>query len=99
MMQIYKKQLIDSFSKQIKRDFIAFCQRQELPKTTDTFLDFLIDKELIGKVAIRKYTVNNDFKKLSESSDKTKTQIVKRLGEKYHLSERTVWNTIKAGQL
>ena len=95
-MQIYRKNLIDSFSRQIKEDYYNFCDRQELKKGDDTLLDFLLSKNLVGEVAVRRYIINKDFNKLIEiKRDKTKTEIVRLLSERYQLSERSVWNIIK----
>ncbi len=94
-MQIYRKQLVDIFTKVVLKNYSEHCLRHGIPENNHTFLNFLFTKNLLREVAVRHFTISTEFKKTYDKSKSTKTQTVRLLADKYNMTERAVWNIIK----
>lgn len=95
MPTIHSKQLLDHFSERLSAEYADYCKRHQIPAGTTDFITFLIDKSLLGTSTIRRFTIRKEFEELYPINQYHKTKTVKKLADKFHLSERAVWSIIK----
>ena len=89
------KRLLDKFQGQLKYSWDEYRERHGLEDSRDALITYLIDFQLIKQSTIRKFTIQKEFKNLYSLRDMNKTEIVKKLSDKYNLSSRSIWNLIK----
>ncbi|KAA3632654.1 MAG: hypothetical protein DWQ02_14400 [Bacteroidetes bacterium] len=58
----------------------------------------MIDQELIGQVAIKRYTVIQEFKEAYPLHNYHKTNTVTTLSDKFNIPSRTIWGILKYGE-
>ena len=90
-----RKYLLDKFQEHLRAAYEAYCARHELESTNEQFITFLIDQELISPTHLQRYTVIQEFEKLKSEQQYPKTHAVDTLANRFHLSERTVWNLLR----
>ena len=91
---MHRKQLIEEFCSAIKGDFNAYCEQFERENNRDHFITFLIDYELISSKKIKDYTIIKTFD-ATNSADKSKTQVVRELAQRFNLSTRSLWSILQ----
>lgn len=90
-----KKHIFDDFQKYLVTDFQNYCQRHEYKISHDRFVTFLIDKGLIPESAVCRYTVQREFERITAAQKAQKTKTVLKIHDKYHISEKTIWNVLR----
>ena len=86
-----RKLIQDKFQEYLGYDYKDFCKRHEIIPSTENFITFLIDQNLIPSVSIKRYTVIKEFENLTQKTDSKKTKMVLALSDKFNIPERTVW--------
>lgn len=94
-MEEPRKYILDRFQEHLQTSFDNFCNRHSIEKTHDQFLTFLIDQDLIAPSHLQRYTVLREFEKICAERECPKTQVVDTLADRFHLSERTIYNILK----
>lgn len=90
-----RKRILDAFESHLFQNYTNYCQRQGEQPTTDGMITFLIDNNLIPAVAIKRFTILQEFDKLYPLKENHKTKTVYALSDKFNISERTIWNILK----
>ena len=90
-----KKQLLDTFSEHLQKNFSAHCNTQGLEPNLDTFTTYMVDRGLINNTAIQRYAVLAIFDELHNREPMTKSQLVDILADRFHLSPRSIWNVLR----
>jgi len=85
----------DHFQDLLQQEYSRFCDCQDQEHSLPVFITYLIDRELIPPVRIRQYTIGKEFDRLYDAATGKKSQIVRRLSERYNISERTVWTILR----
>ena len=91
----YPKQLIDQFTNIIDKEYTQYCEQHQIDANHSDFITYLIDKEILQITTMKHFTILEKFKKLYPQMRYHKTNTVKCLASKFHLSERSVWAIIK----
>ena len=94
-MEEPRKYILDRFQDHLQISFAAFCHRHGIEKTDQQFITFLIDQDLISSAHLQRYTVLREFEKICTEQHFPKTQAVDTLANRFHISERTIWNILK----
>lgn len=94
-MEEYRKQLYDVFCERLQENYQEYCKNSELPESLDGLITYMIDHDVVKAVTVRHYSIGEEYLSLSETVLDNKTSKVKRISEKYNLSERTVWAAVK----
>lgn len=95
-MDAFRKFLYDEFCTKTLENYTTYCKENKMSESSSGIITFLIDHELIKPVTVRHYTICQDFTYQYSSSDKSKSEIVRLLSQRYNLSERSVWAVIKS---
>ena len=90
-------QLTDDFKKRLYIDFRNYCHRSQLSLDINLFINFMIDQDVIRAADLRKYLIIRELGEV-RSDGPNKTQTVKRLSQKYHICDRTIWHILKKNQ-
>lgn len=99
MQNEVRKHLLDRFQAQLLEDFDAFCALHGLHTTNAALATFLMDRELLPRKVILAYTVQRETAGLMARTGEgsmNKTQAVSLLAHRFGITERTVWNILKA---
>lgn len=94
-MEVNRKLLLDTFQDYLLDSYQSYCETQQLPMTTKGFLIYLIDRDLIPFVKIKRFTLLKVFDEELVNCNHHKTNTVKRLALRFNISERGVWNVLK----
>lgn len=89
------KQMLDQFQDLTLQAFIETCMDQHQEVNVYNLLTFLIDEQMIAAPNIRRYTIVKEYRRLRHKNVGSKTSIVNKLAERYHLSERAVWSMLQ----
>lgn len=89
-----RKQLVEEFCNAIKIDFNTYCEQFERENSRDHFITYLIDHELIPSKRIKDYTIIRIFDS-TQLGDKSKTQVVRELAQRFNLSTRSLWSILR----
>ena len=89
------KQMLDQFQELTIQEFIDVCMDQHQEVNVHNLLTFLIDEQMIAASNIRRYTIVKEYHRLRQKNVGSKTSIVNKLAERYHLSERAVWSMLQ----
>ena len=73
----------------------SYCEVSKIDANLKNFLLYLIDNDLINESEIRKYTITNEFLEIYQTEAIKKTNIVKRLSEKFRISDRAIWSMLR----
>ena len=93
-MEIYQQQLLRKFRETLQNSWEQHKTTYGVTDTPDTFIEYLIDNQLIKEEIIRRYTIGKEFKeRISEF--KTKSELIALLSKRYNLSTRVIWNYIR----
>lgn len=98
MSNEFRKHLLDKFQVHLLADFNGYCQRHGLEPTNAALVTFMIDRELVPKPELQRFTVQQEVADIlgkSEENDLNKTQAVGIVAHRFNISERTVWNMLK----
>lgn len=95
MKTSYQKQLLDTFSGRLQRNFVTYCKEQGLEATPNELITYLIDREIIQASQIKKYAILEAFDDLKNRDGLTKTQVVTVLANRFNVTERSIWNTLR----
>ena len=93
-----RKYLLDKFQAHLRLEFDSFCKQHGLEGSNEHLATFLIDRDLVQKADIQRYTVLKEFALLYLSDQTNKTQAVSTISHRFNISERTVWNILKHKQ-
>lgn len=94
-MSDYRKYLIDQFENFITDEYRQYCFRHETPETIGGIITFIVDRDLIPNINIKKFTILREFGPVYERNDHHKTNTVEILADRYNLSKRTIWSILK----
>lgn len=89
------KLILDKFIEHLDTDYKMFCDRHYLEPATFSLVTFLIDKNLIPRANIKRYTVLQEFEELIEEKANHKTKTIHALSDKFNIPERTIWGILK----
>ena len=90
-----RKHLLDKFQAHLSVEFESYCTLHGQEQTSHGLITFLIDRDLLQKVAIQQYAVLKEIEQLTEQGAGNKTQVVGIVSHRFNISERTVWNILK----
>jgi len=90
-----RKQILDVFQEKIDEAYTEYCQRHDKYPSTKGLITFLIDKNIIPSVVIKRYAVSREFDEMLPQNDGHKTKTVNRLADRFNIPERTIWSIIK----
>jgi len=90
-----RKYILDRFQEHLRIGYEAYCARHGLQNTSEQFITFLIDQDLISPAHLQRYTVIQEFEKLKSEHQCLKTQAVDTLANRFQLSERTIWSMLR----
>ena len=90
-----RKLVLDKFEEHINAAFKVFCKQHHIQPTTQSLITFLIDKDLIPPVKVKRFTITHEFKELFEKMEIPKSKTVVALSEKFNIPERTIWSILK----
>ena len=83
------------FKQYLLQTFKAKNHEYYCPIKTDTFVDFLLDHQLIDTKNIKRFTILKEFEVQYPLHGFHKTQTVLAIANKYGLSERSIWTVLK----
>jgi len=92
-----KKYILDEFQVHLDLSYKNYCNRHKVEPHIEHFTRYLIDQNLLDTVTIRKYTIIREYNKLRRNSRTAKTENVRLLADRFHISERSVWAVLKRG--
>ena len=91
----YPKQLIDQFTSRIDKEYQTYCKRHQVTASHSDFISYLISRGILDVTTMKHFTILQEFKELYPQMRYHKTNTIKKLADKFHLSERSVWSIIK----
>ena len=89
-----RKRIMDKFQKFLNEEYVTYCDRHELRPTPQAMITFLIDRDMIPPIVIKRYTVLDEFENLYEKQAGKKTKTVHSLADFFNIPERTVWGIL-----
>ena len=89
-----QKYLVDQFVRNTLTAFQQYCFRHTLSPTNENFLTYLYDRELLNENNMRRYIIMEEYDQMHILPTFKKTQAVRKLADKYQLSDRAIWNII-----
>jgi len=97
-MEEYRKSISDSFQKHLTSNYHAFCEKHGFEASTQHFITYLIDQELLSNATIKRYAIIKEFEMLYPKHDYHKSQTIETLADLFNLSSRHIWSLIKYSQ-
>lgn len=97
-METNKKQLLDTFQSHLYQEYLYYCHQQRCAPHITGLITYLIDRDLLSKKVIKSYTIQREFKNLYPTYEHHKTRTVMALADRFNISERSVWSSIKSKQ-
>ncbi|MCB0634176.1 MAG: hypothetical protein R2824_02370 [Saprospiraceae bacterium] len=94
-MSDYRKHLVDQFENFLAEEYQQYCSRHETPESLQGIITYIVDRNLIPEMNIKKYTILKEFGPVYEGNNHHKTSAVEVLADRYNLSKRTIWGIIK----
>ena len=94
-MSNYRKLLNDQFEEHLTQEYRSYCNRQNLEETMSGLVTYIIDRELIPEMNIKRYTILREFDPIYKKNENHKTSAVEILADKFNLSKRTIWSILK----
>jgi len=94
-MKAFNQILVEQFFTRLQQNYEGYCEVSKVDATLKNFLLYLIDNDLINESDIRKYTIVNEFLEVHQREALKKTNIVKRLSQKFHISDRAIWSMLR----
>lgn len=91
----YSKQLVDQFTHIVDLEYNQYCALHQLTPANADFITYLVDRGILSLTTMKHFTILEEFKKLYPEMRYHKTNTVKLLAHKFHLSERSVWAILK----
>lgn len=92
-MKTYKK-MTDTFCETLLDNFAQHCHQQRQSPQVEELLTYLLDRDLIQKDTVRKYTVLEVFAKMEQTAAMKKTELVHYLAERFQISVRSIWSIL-----
>jgi DNA polymerase III alpha subunit len=92
-----RKRILDAFQNHLYDSYEHFCTRHQVDPSTKGLITYLIDKDLIPSVAIKRFTITQEFDKIYPQQKKHKTKTINALSDKFNIPERTIWGILKKG--
>ena len=89
------KVLQDTFQETLCQDYREYCRRQDFEATPEGFVSYMIDKDIIPAVSIKRYTIRREYQKNHTKQSDKKTRTVHFLSDRFNISPRTVWAILK----
>lgn len=93
-----RKQIFDSFQEHLYQEYVRYCRHQLRTPSLNGLITYLIDRDLLSKKIIKKYTIQKEFQHLYPQYKHHKTKTVLALADRFNISERSVWSSIKNQQ-
>ncbi len=94
-MKVFNQILVEQFFTRLQQNYEGYCEVSKVDASLKNFLLYLIDNDLINESDIRKYTIINEFIEVHQTETIKKTNIVKRLSEKFRISDRAIWSMLR----
>jgi len=94
-MDAARKQIFDSFQEHLYHEYVRYCHHQLRTPSLPGLITYLIDRDLLSKKIIKKYTIQKEFQNLYPVFKHHKTKTVLALADRFNISERSVWSSIK----
>lgn len=91
------RKLLNSFEELLFSNFEVYCQKHQIDKNHQTFLTYLIDKELLNAATIKRYTIYQEFRIRYPINNHHKSKTIEMLADLFDLSTRHVWSLVKYG--
>ena len=83
---------LDQFQFRLLENYNRYCERHLLDKHNVEYLvSYLIDHNIINATTIRRYTILKAFKE----SNGGKTAIVKKMADRFNISERSIYHILR----
>lgn len=95
MKASYQKQLLDTFSERLQRNFSNYCSEQKLEAKPDELITYLIDREIIQSSLIKRYAILEAYDDLKNRQGLNKTQVVHVLANRFNITSRSIWNALR----
>ena len=95
MKTFYQKQLLDTFSERLQRNFIDYCKEQKLEAKPDELITYLIDRGIIQTSLIKRYAILEAYDDLKNRHGLNKTQVVEVLASRFNVTSRSIWNALR----
>lgn len=90
-----RKLLLDTFSSNLLLEFATHCESHNRPQDQEALVTFLLDRELISFTNMQRYAIASTFNQMQKDSVMNKTQQVKHLADRFHLTPRSIWNALR----
>ncbi|MFK7937606.1 MAG: hypothetical protein AB8G22_29080 [Saprospiraceae bacterium] len=90
-----QKRLTDDFCHKLLESYHKYCEDQQQREEVADLITFLLDRELITPISVRKYTVIRSYEQLRQETNWKKSAVVEHLARRFNLSERSVWNILR----
>ena len=83
------------FSELLMSEFEAYCSTYKYDRhNKKVLLDYLLDHNILNTKAVRDFTIKLEFKQMAQDQ-KNKTNTVTLLSNKYGISTRSIWLTLR----
>ena len=84
------------FIRHLLANYQNYCMQTRMIPDMTSFLDYLMNHNLISATSIRHYVLLEEYNRWQQSHKyKNKTEVVQALALAYHLHETSVWNILK----
>lgn len=93
-----RKRLTDDFCQTLLENFQQYCQEQQQREDAADLITYLLDRELIPPVKVRKYTIIRRYEQLKNKTDWKKTEVVAYLADRFNISTRSIWNILRRSE-
>lgn len=90
-----RKQVLDIFSQKLSRKFEVYCKDHNQNTSLENFITYLIDQEIITHNVVKQYAIVEVFNELYPSAEKLKTEVVNTVADRFNLTPRSIWNTLR----
>ncbi|NJL74474.1 MAG: hypothetical protein HC892_04965 [Saprospiraceae bacterium] len=99
METVIKKQLLDKFSEIVTQKYQHYCEMHQIDSNDEqNIITYLIDHQIIKPKTIKDYTISHEYEALV-ATNQQRTQSVKKLADRFAISERAVWLVLKGRSL
>lgn len=85
----------EAFEKELLRDFVVHCEKQNIKKSVPNFLNFILRINLLSDRHRFHYLLLKKYKCLMKNGQYKKTDVVFQLADYFGVHENTVWNILK----
>lgn len=98
-MNLNKKTILDQFQQYLISSYKEYCSKHNTTDDAMRLITYIIDQGLISSAVIKRYTIIREFNHEFAQNKQSKTAIVNNLADRFHISERSIWNILKQGDI